>query len=892
MDTKWHLLSVEETLSKLTTSSHGISRDEALARLIKHGRNDLPKAKTRSVASTFASQFNSPLIFVLVAAGGAIYLIGETTDALIILTILIFNAIVGTIQEGRAVNVLSALKMFVETKAVVVRDGSPLVIPDYEVVPGDIIDLREGEKVPADARLIASLGLKADEASLTGESEPVEKITEVQDDLSAIIADQRNMIFKGTHIVSGEGKAVVVATGSSTEIGKVARRMSTIDTEIPLKTDIRNLSRMIILVTGVVSLLLFVLGIAYGQPTKTMFTTVVSLAVSVIPEGLPIVMTLVLATGVWRMGKQNALVKKLQAVEALGQARVIAVDKTGTITKNEMVVREVWTDGSLFEIGGIGYEDKGDVSLVGNIVDAANHPALLKMGKLIALCSDARVSYSDLDKKWQVTGDPTDAAMVILAGKIGFHKEDLVNESPVITRIPFDHMHKYRAVKTIIDNREVLVAIGAPEVIVSSADNTLLEEVVTAMSEKGQRVLAVGIMDAKHWDSNQTIEGITLVGFVGMKDVLRPEVKDAMARAKLAGVRVVMITGDHKITARSIGREAGIYTDGDTILTGIEIDRLTDRELEGSLSLATIFARVTPEHKLRIIDAFKRRGEIVAMTGDGVNDAPSLVAADLGVAMGGIGTEVAREAADIVLLDDNFGSIVTAIEEGRSIYKTIKKVILYLFSTSLGEVLTIAGGLLLGLPLPLLAAQIIWLNFVTDGFLDVALAMEPKEKGLLLGKFERSKKYLVDRLMLVRMIVMALPMMIGTLVLFSKYLDVDPGKAWTISLTLLAVFQWFNAWNCRSDTKSIFTSNPFSNKYLIGATAVVIILQILAVYTPFLQKVLHTVPLSLSDWLIIIPVAFSIVVFEEARKLFMWYNSGSARQQLRELSHGEESPNT
>lgn len=894
-DTKWHLLSEGETLNKLNTSSQGLSRDEARTRLKTYGPNSLPEARPRSIASIFVTQFNSSLIFILLVAGALIYLMGETTDALIIFIILIFNAIVGTIQEGRAENTLLALKTFVETKAIVMRDNGELVIADTEVVPGDIIDLRAGDKVPADARVITSRGLKVDEASLTGESEPVEKIIDPLRDVSAIVADQTNMIFKGTHIVSGEGKAVVVSTGQGTVIGKVAKEISSIDTEIPLKADIRNLSRMIILITGVISLLLFALGIAYGESVRTMFITVVSLAVSVIPEGLPIVMTLVLATGVWRMGKQNALVKKLQAVEALGQARVIAVDKTGTITKNEMVVREVWVAGSQFEIGGVGYEDRGDIRLSGNVVDAANHPELLYLGKIAALCTDARVSYSEEHNHWDIAGDPTEAAIVVLAAKIGFRKEDLLKESPISQEIPFDHVHKYRAVVAEIDDKEVLMAIGAPEVILESArrmhgykstkliklpDRIELQRVIGEMSERGERVVAVGLRDRKLADTDNPIKDITFVGFIGMKDILRPEVKDAMDKARSAGIRVVMITGDHKITARAIALEAGIYREGDAILTGSEIDFMDEQGLANSLSKVSVFARVTPEHKLRIIGAFKRRGEIVAMTGDGVNDAPSLVAADLGVAMGGIGTEVAKEAADIVLLDDNFGSIVTAIEEGRSIYKTIKKVILYLFSTSLGEVLTIIGAILLGLPLPVLAAQIIWLNFVTDGFLDVALAMEPKEKGLLDGKFERSKKYLVDRLMLQRMVVMAIPMMIGTLLLFSRYLSIDPAKAWTISLTVLAVFQWFNAWNCRFDSKSVFASNPFSNKYLVGATCIVIVLQILAVYTPLLQKVLHTVPLALSDWLIIIPVAFSIVVFEEARKLIMCYNKGSARQQL------------
>ena len=429
-----------------------------------------------------------------------------------------------------------------------------------------------------------------------------------------------------------------------------------------------------------------------------------------------------------------------------------------------------------------------------------------------------------------------------------------------------------------------MIVAGAPETILalcadirrdgenyplSKSEKEELEATFVRMSEEGLRILAIAIRhDAPNQLKTESIHSLSFVGFFGMQDTLRPEVREAMQRAKKAGIRVVMITGDHKITARAIAKEAGIYQEGDMVLTGDEIEAMYDAELADKLANATVFARVTPEHKMRIINAYKKRGVIIAMTGDGVNDAPSLVAADLGVSMGKIGTEVAKEASDIILLDDNFGSIISAIEEGRSIYKTIKKVILYLFSTSAGEALVISAALFLGYPLPILAAQIIWLNFVTDGFLDVALAMEPKEEGLLSGKFEHPKKYIVDSLMVQRMAVMALPMMIGTIFLFSRYFEADIVKAWTVSLTTLAVFQWFNAWNCRSENKSIFSMDWFSNKYLVGATLTIIALQIAAIYAPVMQKLLRTVPLEFSDWLLIIPIATSIIFAEEIRKFF------------------------
>lgn len=905
---EWYSKTLPEIFQAFRSGEHGLANDEATERLKTYGKNYLPEGKGDSILIIFLRQFRSPLIYILVVASVIVFATGETIDGLIILTVLIFNAVVGTIQEGKARNTLLALKKFVETRAMVFREDKELIVSDGEVVPGDVIILQEGEKVPADARIITATNLKIDEAALTGESVPVRKVAEILNKgnlpahgINLPTADQKNMVFKGTHILSGNGQAIVVATGLETAIGKISKEIAAIDTEIPLKTNIRDLSRLIIAAVVGISVVLFLLGIIAGKSASEMFATVVSLAVSIIPEGLPIVMTLVLATGVWRMSKRNALVKRLQAVEALGQARVIAVDKTGTITKNEMVVQKVYVNEKFFDVAGIGYEPKGDVQLNGNAIDPVNHPELLRAGKIAALCANARVLFSEEEKMWRVAGDPTEAAMLVFARKLGFHKDDLKRESPLTGEIPFDYKLKYHATIHKIDGsgasagkKEFLAVAGAPEVILglsqkiwdgeksrslSPEEKQKLESVFSSMSQDGLRVIALAeSRDAYDTAKPAAISGLTFVGFLGMQDALRPEVAEAMTKAVAAGIRVVMITGDHKITAQAIAREAGIYQDGDTILVGQDIDAFSDMELTAKLAKTSVFARVTPEHKLRIIKAYKMRGEIVAMTGDGVNDAPSLVAADLGVAMGKIGTEVAKEASDIVLLDDNFGSIVSAVEEGRSVYKTIKKVILYLFSTSCGEVLTIIGALLLGFPLPLLPAQIIWLNFVTDGFLDVALAMEPKVEGLLRGDFERPKRYLVDKLMAQRILVMAVPMTIGTLCLFGWYLSAGGGyalggenilaKAWTISLTALAVFQWFNVWNCRHESKSIFQMNPFANKFLLGATLIVISLQLLVVYNQFMQKFLHTVPLELSEWLIIIAIAASIILAEEIRKFF------------------------
>lgn len=884
MENQWYTKTIPEVLTLLKTSDEGLPEEEILRRLREGTQNKLPEAKVDSLPVVFLRQFQSPLIYILLAASLAVFAIGEVLDGAVILFVLFFNAIVGTIQEGRAQNTLRALRRFVETKATVVREGRELIIPDTEIVVGDVVVLFEGEKVPADARVINSSSLNLNESALTGESEPVHKIAEVIDQENLSSLDQKNMVFKGTHIVGGSGRAVVVAVGIDTVVGKIAREVAAIDTEIPLKDNIKSLSRAIIVVVAGISALLFLLGFAQGKPLKEMFATVVSLSVSVIPEGLPIVMTLVLATGVWRMGKRNALVKKLHAVEALGQVQVIAVDKTGTVTKNEMTVQKVYVDSKVFDIEGAGYDPEGKVRQEGVVVDPANHPELLLMGKVAAFCASARVLFSEEDRTWRVAGDPTEAAMLVFARKLGFHKDVLEQEQPLVAEIPFDYHLKYHATSHRVDNEVFSTIVGAPEVILgyaqkvrqdghehvlSKEEKEKLRDLFSEFSREGLRVLAVAVSTHSQITLRaEALPDLTFVGFFAMKDALRPEVRDAIEQANGAGVRVVMITGDHMITAQAIAEEAGIYHAGDKVLTGEEIDGFSDAEFAERLAQVSVFARVSPEHKLRIVNAYKARGETIAMTGDGVNDAPSLSAANLGVSMGKVGTEVAKEASDIVLLDDNFGSIVAAIEEGRNIYKTIKKVILYLFSTGAGEVLTIVGALLLAYPLPLLPVQIIWLNFVTDGFLDAALAMEPKEPGLLQRKFERPKKYLVDKLMAWRMFLMSVPMAIGTLYLFQGYFETDMVKAWTVSLTLLAVFQWFNVWNCRSEDRSIFQMNPFSNKFLVGATIIVVSLHMLILYNPVAQKLMHTVPLGYKEWLVIILIASSIVVVEEIRKFF------------------------
>lgn len=881
----WPVMSVSDVLTKVGSTEGGLTDTEAVRRLRIHGPNTLPSKKPTPLWIIFLRQFQSPLIYILLIAAAIVFFLGDTADSVIILIVLVVNAVVGMLQEGKAQNTLLALKKFTKTEATVLRNGIETLISDSEVVVGDVLVLREGDKVSADARLIELHAFKVNESALTGESEPVLKSVLPINQKTQNAAEHVDMVYKGTFVTGGHALAVVTATGIDTMIGAISQKIVAIHSEIPLRKNIATLSRAISIGVLLMSTALFFVGVLYGNTMREMFFTAVAVAVSLVPEGLPIVITLILATGAYRMAKQNALMKTLGAVEALGQATVIAVDKTGTITKNELMVEEVFVDSKRFSVKGDGYEAKGTVSLEDNVIEPENHPELLLAGKIATLCANATVSFLEKEKIWRVTGDPTEAALLVFGEKIGWNKDELENEEPEIDDRPFDTKTKYHSTLHKGKRKNTQTIVGAPEVVLSLAtsiwsggkakkiNKAAIDEVesnIHSMSRKGLRVIAFGYKNVAQANGIENeVSDIVFGGLFGMRDVLREGVRDSVVEAKQNGVRVVMITGDHKITAEAIGRQAGIYEDGDTIIVGDELEELNDTELLIKLEKTSIFARVSPEHKLRIIELFKKRGDVIAMTGDGVNDALSLVAADLGIAMGKIGTEVSKEAADVVLLDDNFKSIVSALEEGRNIYRTIKKVIMYLFSTGFGELFTIVAAIFFFLPLPLLPTQILWLNLVTDGFLVVAMALEPREK-LEGKKLMRQSKSFFSRLALFRMFFMSIIMAAGTLFVFDYYKEIDMVKAWTVSLTVLAIYQWFNAWNCRSERQSIFSQNPFSNVYLIGATVVVCILQLFAIYHPFMQKYLHTTALSFSELILVATIALTILLAEEIRKLVWW----------------------
>lgn len=883
----WYTKDIKDVYRVLDTNSNGLSEESVLIHREKYGSNILESKRKVTTFEVFLSQFKSVFIYVLFLSAILLAFLGEYLDGLIILFVIFINATIGTVQEGKARDTLDALQHVVKSYATVLRDGKPTVVQGDEVVVGDILILKDGDIITADARLIEVNRLKVSQSVLTGESEPIIKDPTVLVNSGLQTSDQDNMVFKGTYVISGYATAIVTAVGLDTTIGGVATALDDLKTEMPLEKNIKNLSKVIMFIILAIVVILFISGIMQGMSIATLALTVVAVAVSAIPESLPVVVTLVLAAGVFRMSKKNVLVRRLQAVESLGQADILALDKTGTITHNQMVVEKVFIDGQIFEVTGDGYEPSGQVFDKNQNIINTDMKSLDVLGKIAAFTAVANVAYDSETKDWKViSGDPTEVALKVFAEKIGLKKSELETNYKQVFEIPFDFQTKYHAVIHDVDNNPMMFVAGSPEVLLNwsskiykngknlkftKEDFKHISSIVTDLSNQGFRVLAgcVDFSPNKHFEKIDTnnLKDLSFIGLFAIKDSVRSQVYDAIKNVYKAGMRAVMITGDHKETAESIARDIGLFKDGDKIMTGYEIDDLSDDGLKNAVGDVSVFARVSPSHKLRIIQAYKDRKEVIAMTGDGINDALSLTAADLGVAMGKSGTEVAREASDIILLDDNFDNITQAVIEGRNIYATIRKTVLYLLSTNIGEVLVISIAVLFGLPLPLLATQIIWLNMVTDTFLVAALALEPRDSGLMNRRFGKPSKYIVDWPMALRIILISSVMTLGTLWLFTEFLHLGFEKAWTISLTTLTAFQWWNIFNIRSDHKSVFTFSLRSNKWLIYSLFLVVVLHMFAIYTPFMQKILHTTGLNMNEWLIILAVSLSVIVVEEVRKV-------------------------
>lgn len=887
MDREWYREDTKKILDFFQTNERGLTSLHVINQRKLYGENVLTQERKHSFFDIFISQMKSPLIYVLIAAAIIVFFLGDWIDGSIITFIVILNATIGSIQEGKAQDTLAALSRVVKSYATVVREGQKSRIPDYELVPGDIISLKDGDAIPADARLIKVNSLKVNESSLTGESEPVLKMSEPISAIDINTSDRKNMVFRGTYVISGLATAVVVRTGMKTVIGNISAQLGELDISVPLKKNIKNLSSLLVIAVIAISVALFVVGISSGQyEIKEMFITVVAIAVSAIPEGLPVVVTIVLVTGVWRMSKKNVLVKRLQAVEALGQAKVIALDKTGTITKNQMMVEKLFVNGRMFEITGDGYDPHGNIFENNNSLkpeDDRDLDIILKMSAFTALAGIRR----DKDKNfWEVEyGDPTEAALLVLGKKFGYQKEKLEQEFLKLFEHPFDFNLKHHTTINKMNGKNFLSSVGSPEIILKNCDKIWkngrsvkmtkedriqIEAEIINFSKEGYRILAFGAdFDSAQELKDGRLPKLTFVGFVGIVDAIRPEVKKSVEDVKAAGMHVVMITGDFPETAKVIAQKVGIYEDGNELLTGAQMQEMNDDQLMAVLDKVTVFARVTPDDKLRVIETYKKKGQTIAMTGDGINDALSLAAADLGISMGLGGTEVARAASDIILLDDKFGNILEAAEEGRNIYQTIRHSVLYLMSTNLGELLVISIAIFAMLPLPLLATQIIWLNLVTDTFLVAALALDPKQKNLLSRPYKKPSPFIVDGPMLLRIVLIAGLMTIGTLWMFNQYSGGEMVKAWTISLTVLTVFQWYNIFNVRSSRDTIFSKKSFENKYLWYGLGFTIILHMFAIYAPFMQRILKTTGLNGIEWGVILLIGSSVIVVEEVRKLIV-----------------------
>ncbi|MBK8093392.1 MAG: HAD-IC family P-type ATPase [Verrucomicrobiaceae bacterium] len=865
----WHACTVGDALSTLRSDMHaGLSTAEAASRLTQHGHNELPEEQHKPLWQVFAAQFASPLIYILFVAAIISFVMGHASDAVVILIVVMVNAVIGAIQEGRAEHSMSALRKLSSLKVRVVRDGHETTIEARDLVPGDILLLAAGDQVGADARLIEAAALEATEATLTGESLPVLKHTDLAPE-DAGLGDRKNMIYSGTHLTAGRGKAVVVATGLQTEVGKIARMTATAEEpKTPLEQRLAQFGRWLVAASIVLFVLVIAFGLLRGIPFVDIFMVAISQMVSMVPEGLPVAMTIALAVGMQRMARRGAIVRRLAAVETLGSTSIICSDKTGTLTKNEMTVTTlVLPDGRRIEVTGAGYSPEGRLLFEGTDIDDA---ALRRLLEACVLCNDSQLVRPDAeDSRWRALGDPTEAALLTVALKGCVEPETLRRAHPRHAELPFDSATKMMATQ----HSSRVIIKGAPECLLPLCDLQPID-LANEMAAQALRVLAVAELENGQIDEKAGFEPfrgkLRFLGLLGQMDPPRDEVKSAVAECLDAGIRPVMVTGDHKATGLAIATALGIAKPGDIAVDGPELERMPAHELRDSLDRISVFARVHPAQKLRIVEAFQSQKHVVAMTGDGVNDAPALATADVGVAMGITGTEVAKGAAKIVITDDNFATIVKAIEEGRLVYQNLKKVVLFLFATSIDEVLVLLLALLCGYPLPLAAVQILWINIVTEGTVTVNLIMEGLEGDEMRRKPTPTGEPLITTAMWQRMVLMVSTSVVAIFGFFIWRLQsgVPFELVQTETFTLVAISQWFNVLNCRSATRSSLSLDVLKNHWLIGGMLLGNVLHLLVIYTDTLNHVFHTVPIPLADFLLLALIGSSVLWTEEIRKWF------------------------
>ncbi len=859
---KWHQEDIGAVLKKLGTSKDGLSSEAAKERQKRYGLNVIERRKKINPLNIFLRQFKSFLILLLIFAVIISFAIGSMTDAIIISVILILNALLGFWQEYKAEKSVEAIKKFIVQKAVVIRNGKETEIDSKELVPGDIVVLEEGERIPADLRLIRSFDLKTDESLLTGESVPVEKTTHKVGDVPAF--ERKNIAFMGTTVTGGRAIGAVVGIGSDTEIGKVAGMVEEKEEQTPLQKKLNKFGLEIGIFVIILTAIIFFWGYTMlgSQAIEAMLLTSISLAVSAVPEGLPAIITLTLAFGVQRISKRNAITRKISAIETLGATTVICADKTGTMTTNEMTAVNIWADNNFYDVTGVGFEPRGQFFYNKRKIDPLKIISLDRILQVSHYCNNSKIRRKKVDDKiaWKIIGDPTEGALKVLAKKAGYEKE--------ITRIDEIAFSSERKMMTVINRNQGLISYtkGAPESVIDLCDRILTNgrimkfankekarRAAEKMAEKGLRVLAFSYKDIKKVSEKSLEKNMIFVGLVGMIDPARKNVKKSIKLCRQAGIRTIMITGDHRKTAEVIGKHIGLK--GKSI-TGKELDNLSDNEFNNIVKKIDIFARVSPEHKTRILKALKANGEIVAMTGDGVNDAPALKMADIGVAMGIKGTDVAKGASDIILMDDDFSTIVNAVEEGRGIYDNIRKFVRLLLSANFDELALIFSTIIFGLPLPLLPVHILWINLITDGLPALALSAEPKEADVMKRKPRDPKKGILNGMIL--FIIAAA--IIGFTISFSLFIwemniSGDIAKARTMVFTSIILFELFLVFNCRSETRGVWRNRLFTNKKLLAAVFASVMLQLLVIYWNPMQALFGTVALGFDEWIKILLVS-------------------------------------
>jgi len=877
---KWHAFDVENVFDSLRSDRQGLSSTDAKNRLSAYGPNELPDKKRISPAGIFLSQFKNYLVLILIAAAVISAFIGETTNAYVIIVIILFISVVGFVQEYKAERAMEALKKMVSPEARVLRDGAVKKIPVRELVPGDIILIEAGDMVPADARMVEAINLETVESALTGESHPVSKITNILRE-DTPIAERSNMVFMGTIVTRGNGMALVVGTGTNTQIGSIAQMIQAEEEEPPLKVKFAELSKQLARIVLLASLIILIAGFLRGQEILQMLIVAAALAVAGIPEALPFIVTFTLALGTQRMAKRHAIIRRLPAVETLGSATVICSDKTGTITRGEMTVRKLYTD-AFIEVTGSGYIPDGEFYRNGKKIDPAADKHLKELLRVGVLCNNSHLEH---DGEWKVIGDPTEGALLVAA-----KKANLDEKYQRIIELPFDSERKLMSTLHTTPRGIVAFIKGAPEVMlglctricdkgtirpINSEDKKRILDANRAMAEDALRVLAFaertfGPEECSEYTAGCIEQNLVFIGLMGMIDPPREEVIDSIARCKSAGIKVVMITGDNKLTAAAVGKTIGLLDEDGEVLEGSEIERMSDDELSSAARIASIYARAEPGHKLRIIDALKRNGHIVAMTGDGVNDAPALKKADIGIAMGRSGTDVAKESSDMVITDDNFATIVRAVEEGRRIYDNIRKGASYLLSITFAEVAVLfLSFVVLNYPLPLTPLQILYVNLVTEEFPALGLSVEPASRDIMSRRPRRPGEPILSNQILLYTLAMASVFFLGTFALFAYS---EPGQpqnlrvAQTTAFATLIVFGLFNALNCRDLTGSIFRMGFFTNKKLLLALSGSIAAMLLAIYWEPMQAIFRTVPLGFEAWVRILLVAGTAVVVAEVMK--------------------------